>query len=237
MHIWTETVIQDPVLDLKYSNVDVAWVADLSVVPLFYAVCQKMTLPAWSLLSLCRGRYLACSSSDLCFPDTRNVLGTATLLVSFSWTERQRWTEREVGDFWKKSWLQWWWICPLEVAVLGQAWADWPGSHCGCGWWCSVLCSWAMPVPVQPCVPAVAPQWTAMDWVSKPCQGISPATLKDCEYHLCSSCVCVWEIEKLPDSVFPHCFNCVFLLYCTSIVMPEYIAVVHMTLLKTEREQ
>lgn len=38
-----------------------------------------------------RCAYLACSSRDLCFPDTRNVLGTATLLVSFSWDrERQR---------------------------------------------------------------------------------------------------------------------------------------------------
>lgn len=39
-----------------------------------------------------RCAYLACSSRDLCFPDTRNVLGTATLLVSFSWTERDRGT-------------------------------------------------------------------------------------------------------------------------------------------------
>lgn len=50
---------------------------------------QWVLLQEWVCFCLCRCLYLACSSRDLCFPDTRNVLATATLLVSFSWGHRR----------------------------------------------------------------------------------------------------------------------------------------------------
>lgn len=53
---------------------------------LWFCVCTHVC--GRGFVCVCVHGYLACSSRDLCFPDTRNVLGTATLLVSFSWKDR-----------------------------------------------------------------------------------------------------------------------------------------------------
>lgn len=45
----------------------------------------KREAAALACRSACACSDLACSSRDLCFPDTRKVLGTAALLVSLSW--------------------------------------------------------------------------------------------------------------------------------------------------------